>query len=130
MRKNARRKLILTKPCKLPTAVGNDLNKLSLEKLKQLQKQVAKAIETFEARKKAEVVAKLEEKAKEMGFTLADLGLISSKTTKVRKPAEPKYANPANKAEVWSGRGRQPGWYIAALKRGLQPDDLAIKKAA
>jgi DNA-binding protein H-NS len=29
---------------------------------------------------------------------------------------EPKYRNPANKQETWSGRGLQPKWLIAAMK--------------
>jgi DNA-binding protein H-NS len=109
-------------------AGGINLNGLTLEELKSLQMQVGKAIATFEERKMAEALAEVEAKAKELGYTLAEL--TGKKMPKKRSPAEPKYANPANKAEVWSGRGRKPGWYIAALDRGLQPADLAIKKAA
>jgi DNA-binding protein H-NS len=29
---------------------------------------------------------------------------------------EPKYRNPANKQETWSGRGLKPKWLIAAMK--------------
>lgn len=29
---------------------------------------------------------------------------------------KPKYRNPANKSETWSGRGLQPRWLIAAMK--------------
>ena len=30
---------------------------------------------------------------------------------------EPKYRNPANKHETWSGRGLKPKWLIAAMKQ-------------
>ena len=50
-----------------------DLKSYSLKELKDLQSQVAKAISTFEDRKKKEALAKLEEKAREMGFSLAEL---------------------------------------------------------
>ena len=36
----------------------------------------------------------------------------------------PGYRNPANSAETWSGRGKQPGWFKLALTRGQQPEDL------
>ena len=29
---------------------------------------------------------------------------------------KPKYRNPANKTEKWSGRGLQPRWLVAAMK--------------
>ncbi|MGB8811911.1 MAG: H-NS histone family protein [Paracoccaceae bacterium] len=101
-----------------------ELNKLSLKELKDLQSQVAKAVATFEDRKKKDALAQLEEKARAMGFTLAEL----TGTTVMRKraPATAKYANPANRSETWSGRGRKPRWFVAALKAGKKPDDLAI----
>lgn len=45
----------------------------------------------------------------------------------------PKYANPSAPLETWSGRGKQPRWFAAALRSGLKVDDLLIpdpKKAA
>ena len=38
----------------------------------------------------------------------------------------PKYANPANKADTWSGRGRKPRWFSEALAKGKKPEDLAL----
>ena len=38
----------------------------------------------------------------------------------------PKYRNPLNIAETWSGRGKQPGWVLTALKAGKTLGDLAI----
>jgi DNA-binding protein H-NS len=45
----------------------------------------------------------------------------------------PKYFNPVAPLETWSGRGKQPRWFAAALRSGHNPDDLRIpepKKAA
>jgi hypothetical protein len=50
-----------------------NLEALSLKELRQLQKDLAKAISTYEDRHKAEARAKLEAIAKEMGYSLADL---------------------------------------------------------
>ena len=101
-----------------------NVNALSLKELKELQSQVAKAIATFEDRKKKEAIAELEEKARELGFSWAEL--TGAPTGRKRAPATAKYANPANSADTWSGRGRKPRWFEAALKAGKSPEDLAI----
>jgi DNA-binding protein H-NS len=38
----------------------------------------------------------------------------------------PKYFNTSAPLETWSGRGKQPRWFIAALRSGQKPDDLLI----
>jgi DNA-binding protein H-NS len=38
----------------------------------------------------------------------------------------PKYRNPKDPAETWSGRGRQPHWVRAQLQSGKKLDDLRI----
>ena len=37
-------------------------------------------------------------------------------TRKKRSKVKPKYRNPKNPTEVWSGRGRQPRWSSPALE--------------
>lgn len=101
-----------------------DLNSLSLKELKDLQSQVAKAISGYEDRRKREALAELEEKAKALGFSLAELTGASS--GRKRSPSVAKYANPANAADTWSGRGRKPRWFSEALAKGKKPEDLAI----
>jgi DNA-binding protein H-NS len=43
-----------------------------------------------------------------------------------RGKVAPKYRNPNNPAETWTGRGRQPRWVQAALAEGRTLSDLAI----
>ena len=40
-----------------------------------------------------------------------------------------KYRNPESPSETWSGRGKQPRWFVAALKAGHQPDEFRIDNA-
>ena len=66
---------------------------------------------------------------KKLGFSLNELtgGSVKSKTPK--KPtqkAAPKYANPADASQTWTGRGRRPAWVISALEAGKSLDDMAI----
>ena len=37
-----------------------------------------------------------------------------------------KYFNPSAPLETWSGRGKQPRWFIAALRSGHNLEDLRI----
>lgn len=101
-----------------------DIDNLSLKELKELQSKVAKAIASFEERRKKEALSALEEKARELGYSFAELAGISP----VRKRASPaaKYANPNNPSETWSGRGRKPRWFAEAMAAGKSADDLAI----
>lgn len=85
---------------------------------------MAKSIAGYEDRKKKEALVELEEKARAMGFSLAELTGVS--TGRKRASAAAKYRNPANAAETWTGRGRKPRWFDAALKAGKKPEDLAI----
>jgi DNA-binding protein H-NS len=38
----------------------------------------------------------------------------------------PRYRNPDNHSETWSGRGKQPRWLAAALTRGRTIEDFKI----
>jgi DNA-binding protein H-NS len=104
--------------------VPMNLSEMSLKELKDLQSQVAKAIAEFGDRKKKEAIAALEEKAREMGFSWAEL--TGTSVPRKRSPAVAKYANPADSSDTWSGRGRKPRWFAAALAAGKSPSDLSI----
>ena len=101
-----------------------DLNALSLKELKDLHAQVARAIVSYEDRKKKDAVAELEDRARQMGFTLAEL--LGTQSVRKRAPAAAQYANPANSSDTWSGRGRKPRWFEAALAEGKSAEDMAI----
>ncbi|VDC23218.1 H-NS histone family protein [Pseudogemmobacter humi] len=102
-----------------------DVNSLDLKELKSLQSRIARAIATYEDRRRKEALVSLEEKVREMGFSsLAELtgGQVSRK----RPAGGPKFANPANPSDTWSGRGRKPRWFSEALAAGKSEADMAI----
>lgn len=101
-----------------------DLEGLSLKDLKQLQKDIVKAIASFEERSKAEARLKVEAFARELGYPLSELVNGSAKTA--RQSAPPKYRHPENATLTWTGRGRKPSWFIEALESGKAPADLEI----
>ncbi len=101
-----------------------DLNSLSLDELKKLQKDVAKAIESFEDRARKAALADVDAIARQHGYTIDQL--LGIEKSKLRKPVVPKYANPADKTQTWTGRGRKPKWVVDALADGKSLDDLTI----
>lgn len=103
-----------------------NIDQLTLKELKDLQSQAARAIATYEDRKRKEALTAVEETARQHGFSLPELMTVAAATTRKRKPAQAKYANPANPSETWTGRGRKPHWIEAALKSGKSINDLLI----
>ncbi|MCA0938999.1 H-NS histone family protein [Salipiger pacificus] len=100
-----------------------DLDTLSKDELKQLKSDVDKALATIDARRKAEAKRAAEQVAKEFGYSLDEI--IAAGGTKGSKGA-PKYANPSDPAQTWTGRGRKPNWVIEALDEGKSLEDLAL----
>lgn len=100
-----------------------DLETMSLDELKALQKQVAKAIEGYKDRERLKALAELEAKAQEMGFSLSDL--LGTKKTR-KGSGIPKYRHPDDAAVTWTGKGRRPAWVNEALAAGKTMEDLAI----
>ncbi len=119
-----------------------DLNGLSAKELDTLITQAKKRKTTLKKRKPvATVRAKLVAAAAAEGYSLAELfGAAARKSAgrpakkaparKGRKLGKvaPKYRNPANPKETWSGRGKQPLWMAAQVKKGKKPEDFLIKK--
>ena len=54
------------------------------------------------------------------------------KESRARRPypqALPKYRNPAEPSETWSGRGKRPRWLTAQLRSGKRLDGYLISAA-
>ncbi|MHB1271693.1 MAG: H-NS histone family protein [Rhodanobacter sp.] len=94
----------------------------------QLNDLISKAqIRQNELRK--EKVVKLRDKIHAMikaeGYAFEDI-FGRGKAKRTSSPVAPKYRNPANPAQTWSGRGKRPHWFNDALKAGKKEKDLAI----
>ncbi len=101
-----------------------DLEALSLSELKKMQKDVARAIATFEDRQKAEARAKVEALARDLGYSLAEL--VGTETKPSSVPAVAKYRHPENAVVTWSGRGRKPQWFADHINAGRDPSALSV----
>ena len=106
-----------------------DLEALSLDGLRDLRRKVDRAIVSFEERNRRAAQAAAEEAARKHGYSLADL--TGSKPVPGRKlmsrvGLRPGYANPDDRNQTWSGRGRRPRWVTAHLNAGRTLEDLAL----
>jgi DNA-binding protein H-NS len=99
-----------------------DLESLSREDLSQLINDAQKALKTVDTRRRAEAKLAAEKAVKEFGYSLDEIVTATSKGSK----GAPKYANPEDPTQTWTGRGRKPNWVVEALKSGKSVDDLAI----
>ncbi|AUM75195.1 H-NS histone family protein [Paracoccus jeotgali] len=101
-----------------------DIENLSVKELTELRKKIDRAIAGYEDRKRKEAVAAAEAAAREHGFSLNELtGAKPGRSTTV---SVPKYANPQDRSQTWTGRGRRPNWVQQALAEGKNLEDLAI----
>ncbi|MCK5917803.1 MAG: H-NS histone family protein [Cocleimonas sp.] len=101
-----------------------NLEKMSLPELIELQNNLGPAIKKKQRKEKTSLRKQMEELAKQSGFTFDEV-ISTSKPKKVSK-VKPKYANPNDTDQTWTGRGRKPKWVESALKDGKDLDDLLI----
>jgi DNA-binding protein H-NS len=110
--------------------MADDLSKMSRKQLEKLLKDVQKALKTLETREKREAKKAAEEAAAKFGFKLSELTRGESaggKGSSSKAPlSPPKYANPADPSQTWTGKGRQPNWYRAEVEKGTDPASMEI----
>ncbi|MBT2745030.1 MULTISPECIES: H-NS histone family protein [unclassified Lysobacter] len=128
-----------------------DLSSLSAKELESLISLAKKRKTTLNKRKPIAAVRKrISQVLKTEGYTLEELfggaapaaARSAGKASKAAKPATaaatrkarkplgkvaPKYRNPANTGETWTGRGKQPRWLAAYTAQGKKLEDFLIK---
>lgn len=108
---------------------------MQLEELWQLYEKLAKVLAdkiTVEKRELQGRLAKLDrvEIVREAGSNLSPSLSMTDRVPRRKYPKVlPKYCNPLDPSQKWSGRGKRPRWVIAALEAGYRLDDLKIKHA-
>ncbi len=98
----------------------SQLQKMSLKELLALEAKITAAIDEKRVSERQEMKAKLEEMARASGFSTAEL--FGGRKGKGGKVA-PKYRNPKDPSQTWTGRGRRPNWMVEA---GGNPERFLI----
>lgn len=100
-----------------------DISGLNVSELNQLIKEAQSTIQKRKREQKKALLDKFKAQAAEEGLSLDE---VLGKAGAARSKVSPKYRNPADPAQTWTGRGRKPLWVVAALDVGKSLDDLAI----
>ena len=101
------------------------VEKMSLKQIMALEAQIADAKVRVAEGAKSELKAKIDALLAGSGFTVADLYPALGRGRKGSKPVA-KYANPEDRSQTWTGRGRKPNWLVARVKKGAKLEDFAI----
>ena len=104
-----------------------NLQKMTRAELEALRKDVDSAIIDLRKKEKKDALEAAQKAAAEFGFSLDELtGKKSGRVPAKGGAAEPKFMNPDNPSQTWTGKGRQPNWYKTAIDSGKSSDDLLI----
>lgn len=100
-----------------------DLKSMSVDELWSLHELIASVL----TRKISAEKVRLDERMRELTVGTSD---DSKRMHHARRPYPrvfPKYRNPAQPAETWAGRGKQPRWLTAQLRSGKKLEDFRIE---
>lgn len=106
------------------TTIDDIISNYSIDQLNDL---IQKAEAEKESKKAGEIVAlrsQMVAMAGKLGMKVEDI--INYETQKKKPSGKPKYRNPANPEQTWTGRGKKPGWLKQALESGAKLEDFAI----
>ena len=103
------------------------LDKMSRKELEALRGDIDKAIIDLHKKEKKDALKAAQKAAAEFGFSLDELtskkgGRGSAKGSS----ADPKYMNPEDPTQTWTGKGRQPNWFKTAIEAGKAANDMLI----
>lgn len=116
-----------------------DLSSMTPQALKKL---ITEATREQKRKKKRAPISRVRSKmaklAKSEGYTMEELfgasaaaskstRRKSTKTATTGRKVPPKYRNPNNPDETWTGRGRSPLWFAALIESGKTREDLLIR---
>ncbi|MDX2159374.1 MAG: H-NS histone family protein [Hyphomicrobiaceae bacterium] len=102
-----------------------NVDKLALKELLDLESRVKKAIVVAREREKNEIRQEMMAIAAKRGLSINEV-FGGGRSVKAGGKVPVKYRNRDNPTDTWTGRGRQPKWLVAALKKGAKLDDFAI----
>ena len=108
-----------------------DLKGMSRKELEKLQKDVEKALAKISEKDLKAARDAAAKAAAKLGFSLEEVVAAPArkqrKSTGPKTKAAPKYANPADASQTWTGKGRQPEWFKSAVAGGAAPESMEIK---
>lgn len=105
-----------------------DLSSYNLSELKGLQNDIENEIKSRQQGDLAKARQQILAIAQEAGVSVEELLATTTKKSNKGKgqKVEAQYRNPNDKAQTWTGRGRQPKWVAEGIAGGKQLADFRI----
>jgi DNA-binding protein H-NS len=105
-----------------------DLSGYNLGELKGLRHEIEQEINARERQDVKKAREQILAIAQEAGISVADLLAKTKRKVKNNngQKVNPKYQNPADGSQTWTGRGRQPRWIAEGVASGKALDDFRI----
>lgn len=107
-----------------------DLDVMSVDEMWRLHEKIGQVLSVRLTSEKRELEKRLAQlrRENEMHAAPTEASGVSRERRKYPR-VYPKYRNPNEPSETWSGRGKQPRWLVAALKTGHRIEEFMISKA-
>jgi len=96
----------------------SEYNTLSEDELQAVIAQAEKALKDKQLEKRKQVLAQIKELASSIGVTV--------KSVRKGKKIAPKYRNPGDAAQTWTGRGVAPKWMQALINEGRDKSEFLL----
>ena len=111
-----------------------NLDAMSVDEMWQLHEEISRVLSVRLTSEKRELEKRLAQLRREKEMRQPDPADARSSKDAPRERRKyprvfPKYRNPDQPSETWSGRGKQPRWLAAALKTGHAIEEFAISNA-
>jgi DNA-binding protein H-NS len=98
-----------------------EFESMSIDQLWSLRETVNSKL----ARKIVAEKVRLDHRLQQLSLSASDENIAPARRTYPR--VFPKYANPSQPRETWSGRGKQPRWLAAQIRSGRRLEDFRIQ---
>lgn len=98
------------------------LDNLTRPELEDLAKQVDRRLKAMDGEARKVAIRAAEDAAAAHGYSLS--ALTTGKKAPKLNPA--RYRNPDDPSQTWTGKGRQPKWFKAAVASGVAPEAMEI----
>jgi DNA-binding protein H-NS len=113
-----------------------DFEKIPLDELWALHEQISNVLSSRILAEKEQLERRLVQLNRGKEVKRVALLQVRPSEAKADRPRRkypkvyPKFRNPAEPSETWSGRGKRPRWLVSALKSGKLIEDFQIANGA
>lgn len=103
-----------------------NLDTLDRNELQKLRQQIDKRMDQLAVEEQKAALDAAEKAAAQHGYSLAELTGMKKARGKAANVNPPKYRNPENPSQTWTGKGRRPQWIKDAEANGTDLSKFAI----